>query len=135
MIYKHNCLAGGEQLGDAWDCVKCRAQLLKAFRSPPVIPEEEERARLRHPSSQPHLMIPPERTRTVPLSPDPEEEVSVHATSVSTTPFNLLPGGAWIASCACGWKEQGHWTSGQSEGWARGQAEAAADMHNDQYGD
>lgn len=55
--------------------------------------------------------------------------LAVHAVRVSSMPTPLYHGGVWMVECTCGWERDGQWTSPQTEGWARGQAEAHAEAH------
>lgn len=75
------------------------------------------------PDGRPHLMVPPDHTRTVDLNP-------VH--TALTDPGH--PGsGMWSASCSCGWAVGGRWGDDTSDihdfTHARLKAEAEANAH------
>lgn len=123
MIRKHQCLDGNmERLGDAPDCPKCRAALLDSFRSPADVPETGLRTapNLFHP----HLLVPPEHARTVPLDPEDAGHTVVHGTQPYT---DGRAGGIWRALCKCGWRREGRYAGPRY----RAQAEDVAKQHAD----
>lgn len=127
MIRKHQCLDGNtERLGDSWDCPKCRVALLDSFRTSPGIPETGLRTtpNLFHP----HLIVPPEHTRTVPLDVDEAEHTVIHGTQPFT---DGRAGGIWRAVCRCGWRREGRYAGPRY----RAQAEEVARQHADAHVD
>lgn len=100
--------------GDEFDCGLCRATLLEAFRAPaePVrvpgehctpgetcSPEVPCTEHFHHP--RPHLVLGPEHTRTVDMTP-------AHQAYGVAVPYGEdRPGGTWEARCSCGWSRSG----------------------------
>lgn len=79
------------------------------------------------PDGRPHLMVPPDHTRTVDLNP-------VHTAQHTALTDPGHPGsGMWSASCSCGWAVGGRWGDDTSDihdfTHARLKAEAEADAH------
>lgn len=128
MIRKHPCLAGGEKLGDAPDCPKCRVAMLDSFRRPADAPETGLRTapNLFHPHL---LLLPEDRTRTVEINP-------VHTVAYGAQPYtDGRAGGIWRAVCACGWRQEGQYAGPRYRAQAEETAQQYADRHLEDPGD
>jgi hypothetical protein len=138
----HYCPSRGTaQSGDELDCPKCRAELLKAFRSPADVSEIPPAprgwfapSRLPHPveHASPPRFEPDEFETSPAKHTDSGPVPGAHVTRVMTAPYaRNIPGGNWYAGCTCGWTATGIWTGGKTEEWAAGQAAAAAEAHKE----
>jgi hypothetical protein len=94
-VTTHHTPEGARHEGDEFDCVFCREALLEAFRAPVDTAPPGPPSTL--PPQRRHLMVPPDRTRTVPF-PDHSTWEVVRRTLTART---------WEAGCACGWRQSG----------------------------
>ncbi len=142
MISNHWCLDGEQRLGLEFDCPKCRALLLEAFRAAPEAQDPLEEAKQRHPSGRdrPHLILPEGSAQTIDLYREPtgertdafteEQQNPAHITEHGVDPDPDQPGGDWFVRCTCGWSDTGHYArDGMGERTAARLARIKADNH------
>lgn len=112
--------AGDNHPGPEFDCPRCRAALLEAFRSPAdaQVPrpayDPVEQAKQRHPSGRDlhvaepeHGLYPePENRRTDPFTEE-QQSPEVHTTEHGIEDDPDVVGGEWFARCSCGWSDGG----------------------------
>lgn len=100
IIVHHTCLDGGiRREGSYLDCDACRSALVHQVRKAGGGYSDRETSR--------EVSQPGEEVRSFPLT-------WVHQTVADTEPSDG-PGGEWVVSCTCGWKQTGHYarTSGE----------------------
>lgn len=155
----HLCLARPEEgrtvPGDQFDCPKCRVVLLDAFRRPADAPEtglrtvphlfagpinptpwvdraigptfaQDGMTSLNCPVCGQAFLSPRLSDHILEAhSPVPQE----HTTTIDVHWRGIQQIGIWHAHCSCGWERSGRWERSQGLTWAKGQAKAVAEVH------